>query len=96
MKVGNFFFSVTGPKLLICHILLVFFFLGCLHLCEISQKKRRKTSKIKSPITKHILIIEQLSIFSSFLNQIELFLNHWTPTLEATNVFGVSEVNTQK
>jgi hypothetical protein len=65
-------------------------------ICVKFLKKERKTSKIKSPITKHVLIIEQFSIFSSFLNQIELFLNHWTPTLGAKNVFQVSEVNTQK
>jgi hypothetical protein len=40
--------------------------------------------RVKPPITQHVPIIEHFSIFSSFLNQIELLLCYWMHKLEGS------------
>jgi hypothetical protein len=40
------------------------------------------TGRVKLPITQHVPIIKHFSIFSSFLNQIELLLCYWMHKLE--------------
>lgn len=52
--------------------------------------------KIKPPINEHIPIIEHFWIFSSFLNQIELFLCHWTHKLEDYKFLWALEVKEQQ
>jgi hypothetical protein len=42
-------------------------------------------NKIKPPINEHIPIIKHFQIFSSFLDQIELFLCHWMHKLKDYN-----------
>jgi hypothetical protein len=39
-------------------------------------------SKVISPITKHVFIIERFSIFSSSLHQIEQFLAKYVPNFK--------------
>jgi hypothetical protein len=41
-----------------------------------------ENNNVKLSLNEHVTIIKHFSIFSSFYNQIELFLCHWTHKLE--------------
>jgi hypothetical protein len=51
--------------------------------------------RVEPSIIKHVLIIEQFPIFSTFLNQTEQFLCPWMCKLRATNIFSASEIKEQ-
>jgi hypothetical protein len=53
-------------------------------------------NEIKPPINEHIPIIEHFWMFSSFLDQIELFLCHWMHKLEYYKFLWALEVKEQQ
>jgi hypothetical protein len=54
-----------------------------LHFNESNVTLLLKDLGVKLPIIKHVFIIKHFPIFSSFLNQIERLLCHWTCKMES-------------